>query len=332
MRHLLAPTLLALMALGGPQAAAKSPIQLPRRPQVHNLPIVHVQNILEEVHLASLPLVQLPNFPPPGVPPQTLPKAPAELRLEEIFSPSPHLVTKQAGPQLPDSSIVRLQLTTAGVLSAGFKETEGHQISHSLHCNKKLKTDTTRLIHWKALLPVPDGARLIHGQSWIDLRHCKLGEASRSETQLRTVLSVEGKPLIYAARTEHELLLVTPLLHMDPTHLSIHQIGAAPTFHRGLISLVRMRIIRGGASVFSAFLHRQVALTWWRLLGLGNEQDNLSNAPAYQLRIDLSQAASEPAPLILLTLQRPVAVQQPAEVILHAPNLTLLPQQPVERE
>jgi hypothetical protein len=212
---------------------------------------------------------------------------------------------------------MRLKLAAPGVLAAGFNpQPEGHSPTFTVMCSDSLKGAAKNTIHWEALLPTPGGARLIRGQAWVDLRSCKLGEASRSEAQLRTVLSVDGKPLVYAARIEDELLFVTPLLHTNPSHLAVDQVGAIPALQRGPISMIRMRPLRGGASTFSAPLMRHVAAEWWRSMGLEDRSASLPLSPPYQLRLDLSQAASEPSPLALLTLQRPVAVQQPAAALL----------------
>lgn len=325
------PVLLALLSvavLGAPRASARSPFHQ-RRPTAPT--VVQVQSLIEEVDTSSLPTIQLPVLAPKSAP-ETLPDGPPELRLEEITStPAPRQIPRTSAPRAPTP--MRLKLTAPGVLGAGFNpQPEGHSAAFAVSCSSSVKGAGKNTIHWEALLPTPGGAKLLRGQAWLDLRTCKLGEASRAEAQLRTVLSVDGKPLVYAARVEDELLFVTPLLHVNPSHLLTDQVGSTPTFQRGPISMTRVRAIRGGAAVFSAGLMRHVALDWWRSLGLNSDPENLPSAPPYQLRLDLSQAASEPAPLALLTLQRPVAVQQPAAALLDTVGVSPTPPRAVPRK
>jgi len=188
------PVLLALLsaaALGAPRADARTPLR-PRTPPAP--PIIQVQSIIEEVDTSSLPTIQLPVFASKSAP-ETLPEGPAELRLEEVSALSPPQIPRPSAPKTP--SLMRLKLAVPGVLAAGFNlQPEGHSPAFTVSCSNSLKGAAKNTIHWEALLPTTGGARLIRGQAWFDLRGCKLGEASRSEAQLRTVLSVDGKPLV----------------------------------------------------------------------------------------------------------------------------------------
>lgn len=281
----------------------------PRRFPPPTPTVVQTQSATSEVDAAGLPGGTLPNFAA-KVAPTPLPAGPPELLLEESKTPS--LTPASRALKSPRAPLrMHLKLAVPGALAAGGSpQFEQHSPTHLVTCDENRKGNATSLIHWEAVIPAKKGARLVLGQAWVDLQGCKLAEAQRAEIPLEVVASLDGKPLVYGARVGDELLFVAPWLQANTTHLGVDQVGVAPTLQRGPISMVRMKPIKGGATVFSAPMPRHKVSEWWSGMGLGPESSLATTAP-HQLRIDVSQALGEEAPITLLTVLRPVAVQAP---------------------
>lgn len=300
---------LALFSALTAHADTKKLIKISRRP-VSPPVLTHIKSSTVEMDISALPQAVLEPLSPRSLP-STFPNAPAELILESPSSSVKNNPFRKVSPTAkpPPTSPKQLKLAIPGAFGAGLSaQTDNHAVALGLQCTSTKAGP--RQVFWEAILPTAKGARLIRAQAWFDPSSCRVGEGSRVETPLGVAARYEGKPLIYGARTPEGLLFFSPALLPAPVQNNTEQVGLAPIFHRGAISILQMNASRGGAVVFSATLHSGPLADWWYKLGEQATPTDTEIGTLKEIRIDLSQSLSEESPLALLTIQQTMARPQ----------------------
>jgi hypothetical protein len=283
-----------------PVQTVKRPPLRPLRPQTpfqRRVERFEVQSRVSEMNLEALPAGALPErkvIPAPAV----LPPDAADLKLE----PAPGTRTASGDSRL------HLRWSGLGYVIAGLSSAVDHHIStFALTCQKKTFGARSKPspVFWEALVPTPQGARLVVGQSWFDAKECRLAPGPRHEIALHTVASIEGKPVIFGAQQDGELLLLGPMLQVHMAPPASDQVGPAPRYQRGEFSWIHWKPVRGGASLLAGGVHPSSLSDWWKKLGHEPAFPLAPGDPQLQIRLDISQSISEPRPIGLLTLLQP---------------------------
>ena len=322
-----------------PAPTARSPIRIKHPPRFpppsfrnRQTTAVLVETSTHEVAVDRLPAASLLPPPLPGAPapPPPAPDARRDSTALRLVDASPKTTVARApGPvvmhgELADpwsgprgsvgssSPVVRIEVVGDGVAALGWEQgSSSLQPTLSARCDAPragAKPAALRPVEWRQLQLRPDGTfALREGTAWFDRTGCKLVEGATHESPLKVVAAIEGRPVALAALSGSEIVLVTPSLG------DVQQDGGNAKAHSflteaGAVMVTRVKPVRGGSLSLSGSL---APFVWqqWRTK-LGDTGAAIASLPATVLRFDVSQAVSEPAPLALLTVQRPVGTRE----------------------
>jgi hypothetical protein len=211
------------------------------------------------VDYASIPVGTLPPLPAETDTPKSAPKAHVtDLKLEPIDDKGsakhpgkrPHKKSKKAKrPKAPHMVEIRPAAPALGLLytptDAGDVDGEAFQ---RMQCGNHGDAQPLR---WERLTLGPDGtARLQIEDVWFDSKSCSLWPGSSSVTTLKPIAWEDGKPWLYAVRSDSGVTFVMP----RSTETSVETMVGSPVSIRGEFTRVTLPLGRWGAGTFSAAL------------------------------------------------------------------------------
>jgi hypothetical protein len=212
------------------------------------------------VDYASIPVGALPPLPAEADTPKSAPKARVmDLKLEPIAEkgspkrPSKRLHKKNKKvkhPKTPHMVEVRPAAPSLGLLytpTDASGEVDGESFQR-MQCGNRGDAQPLR---WEKLTLGPDGtARLQIDDVWFDSKSCSLWPGSSSVTTLKPVAWQDGKPWLYAVRSDSSVTFVMP----RSNEASAETMVGSPVAIRGEFTRVTLPLGRWGAGSISASL------------------------------------------------------------------------------